>query len=78
MNAISKGAAQSWQMDNRWQNMVDGKFDYGFAVDWMRKDLGIAMAEGKRARRRCRWSPWSTSSMTACRSAVADAGIRRA
>ncbi|HYC65833.1 MAG TPA: NAD(P)-dependent oxidoreductase [Reyranellaceae bacterium] len=46
--AISKGAAQSWQMDNRWQNMIAGKFDYGFAVDWMRKDLGIAMAEGKR------------------------------
>jgi 3-hydroxyisobutyrate dehydrogenase-like beta-hydroxyacid dehydrogenase len=48
MAAISKGAAQSWQMENRWQNMVAGKFDYGFAVDWMRKDLGIAMAEGKR------------------------------
>ena len=48
MAAISKGAAQSWQMDNRWQNMIAGKFDYGFAVDWMRKDLGIAMAEGKR------------------------------
>jgi len=48
MSAISKGAAQSWQMENRWQNMVAGKFEYGFAVDWMRKDLGIAMAEGKR------------------------------
>jgi 3-hydroxyisobutyrate dehydrogenase-like beta-hydroxyacid dehydrogenase len=48
LGAISKGAAQSWQMENRWQNMVNGKFDYGFAVDWMRKDLGIAMAEGKR------------------------------
>ena len=48
MAAISKGAAQSWQMENRWQNMIAGKFDYGFAVDWMRKDLGIAMAEGKR------------------------------
>ncbi|MCF8534438.1 MAG: NAD(P)-dependent oxidoreductase [Reyranella sp.] len=48
MTAISKGAAQSWQMENRWQNMVAGKFDYGFAVDWMRKDLGISMAEGKR------------------------------
>ena len=48
MSAISKGAAQSWQMENRWQNMIAGKFDYGFAVDWMRKDLGIAMAEGKR------------------------------
>ncbi len=48
LGAISKGAAQSWQMENRWQNMVAGKFDYGFAVDWMRKDLGIALAEGKR------------------------------
>ena len=50
LSAISKGAAQSWQMENRWQNMVNGKFDYGFAVDWMRKDLAIAMAEGKRAK----------------------------
>jgi len=50
MGAISKGAAQSWQMENRWQNMVAGKFDYGFAVDWMRKDLGICLAEGKRAK----------------------------
>jgi 3-hydroxyisobutyrate dehydrogenase-like beta-hydroxyacid dehydrogenase len=50
MSAISQGAAQSWQMDNRWRNMVAGKFDYGFAVNWMRKDLGIALAEGKRAR----------------------------
>ncbi|HWA21714.1 MAG TPA: NAD(P)-dependent oxidoreductase [Caulobacterales bacterium] len=39
--AISKGAAQSWQMENRWKTMVDGKFDFGFAVDWMRKDLGL-------------------------------------
>ncbi len=50
MGAISKGAAQSWQMENRWQNMVAGKFDYGFAVDWMRKDLGICIAEGNRAK----------------------------
>ena len=48
IETISKGAAQSWQMDNRWQNMVAGKFDFGFAVNWMRKDLGIAIAEGKR------------------------------
>jgi 3-hydroxyisobutyrate dehydrogenase-like beta-hydroxyacid dehydrogenase len=45
---ISKGAAQSWQMENRWQTMVDGKFDFGFAVDWMRKDLGIVMDEARR------------------------------
>ena len=45
--AISKGAAQSWQMENRWATMAQGKFDFGFAVDWMRKDLGIALAEAK-------------------------------
>ena len=43
--AISKGAAQSWQMDNRWATMTDGKFDFGFAVDWMRKDLGLVLDE---------------------------------
>ena len=43
--AISKGAAQSWQMENRWKTMSEGKFDFGFAVDWMRKDLGIALDE---------------------------------
>jgi 3-hydroxyisobutyrate dehydrogenase-like beta-hydroxyacid dehydrogenase len=43
---ISKGAAGSWQMDNRGATMVSGEFDFGFAVDWMRKDLGIALAEG--------------------------------
>jgi 3-hydroxyisobutyrate dehydrogenase-like beta-hydroxyacid dehydrogenase len=48
MAAISKGAAQSWQMENRWQNMIAGKFDYGFAVDWMRKDLSIVMDEARR------------------------------
>ncbi|MEO6338499.1 MAG: NAD(P)-dependent oxidoreductase [Caulobacteraceae bacterium] len=45
--AISKGAAQSWQMDNRWATMSEGKFDFGFAVDWMRKDLGIALGEAR-------------------------------
>jgi len=45
---ISKGAAQSWQMDNRYKTMVAGKFDFGFAVDWMRKDLGICLAEARR------------------------------
>ena len=47
MGVISKGAAQSWQMENRWQNMVAGKFDYGFAVDWMRKDLNICLDEAR-------------------------------
>jgi 3-hydroxyisobutyrate dehydrogenase len=45
---ISKGAAQSWQMENRYKTMSEGKFDFGFAVDWMRKDLGICMAEARR------------------------------
>jgi 3-hydroxyisobutyrate dehydrogenase len=48
METISKGAAQSWQMDNRWKTMNEGKFDFGFAVDWMRKDLAIIMDEAKR------------------------------
>ncbi len=45
IESISKGAAQSWQMENRWRTMVDGEFDFGFAVDWMRKDLAIALGE---------------------------------
>jgi 3-hydroxyisobutyrate dehydrogenase len=45
---ISKGAAQSWQMDNRWETMNAGKFDFGFAVDWMRKDLAICLDEARR------------------------------
>ncbi|MCW8884875.1 MAG: NAD(P)-dependent oxidoreductase [Motiliproteus sp.] len=47
VEVISKGAAQSWQMENRYETMVDGKFDYGFAVDWMRKDLGIVLDEAR-------------------------------
>lgn len=47
ISAISKGAAQSWQMDNRWQTMVQNEFEFGFAVGWMRKDLAIALAEAK-------------------------------
>ena len=46
--AISGGAAQSWQMDNRWATMVKDEFDFGFAIDWMRKDLGYALDEAKR------------------------------
>ena len=45
---ISKGAAQSWQMENRYKTMAAGKFDFGFAVDWMRKDLGICLSEARR------------------------------
>ncbi len=48
LEVIGKGAAQSWQMDNRGTTMVDGQFDFGFAVDWMRKDLGIALDEARR------------------------------
>lgn len=47
METISKGAAQSWQMDNRWATMAEGKFDFGFAVDWMRKDLAICIDEAR-------------------------------
>ena len=46
-DAISKGAAQSWQMDNRWATMVENRFDFGFAVDWMRKDLGLVLDEAR-------------------------------
>jgi 3-hydroxyisobutyrate dehydrogenase-like beta-hydroxyacid dehydrogenase len=48
LDVIGKGAAASWQMDNRGRTMIDGKFDYGFAVDWMRKDLGFCLDEAKR------------------------------
>ena len=48
LEVIGKGAAQSWQMDNRGKTMVAGKFDFGFAVDWMRKDLGLVLDEAKR------------------------------
>jgi len=47
IEVISKGAAQSWQMENRYKTMIDDKFDFGFAVDWMRKDLKIAMEEAR-------------------------------
>ena len=48
VDVISKGAAQSWQMDNRAKTMARGQFDFGFAVDWMRKDLGLALDEARR------------------------------
>jgi 3-hydroxyisobutyrate dehydrogenase len=48
LDVIGKGAAQSWQMDNRGKTMIAGKFDFGFAVDWMRKDLGLVLDEAKR------------------------------
>ncbi len=48
LEVIGKGAAQSWQLDNRGKTMIEGKFDFGFAVDWMRKDLGLVLDEAKR------------------------------
>ncbi len=48
VDVISKGAAGSWQMENRYETMLDGKFDFGFAVDWMRKDLSICLDEARR------------------------------
>lgn len=48
IDVISKGAAQSWQMENRYRTMIDGEFDFGFAVNWMRKDLGICFEEADR------------------------------
>jgi len=47
LEAVSGGAAQSWQMENRWATMAAGEFDFGFAIDWMRKDLAIALGEGR-------------------------------
>ena len=47
IGVISKGAAQSWQMEHRWKTMDAGKYDHGFAVNWMRKDLGIAIEEAR-------------------------------
>ena len=48
LEVIGKGAAQSWQLDNRGQTMIADKFDFGFAVDWMRKDLGLVLDEARR------------------------------
>jgi 3-hydroxyisobutyrate dehydrogenase len=48
LDVIGKGAAQSWQMDNRGKTMLEGRFDFGFAVDWMRKDLGLVLDEARR------------------------------
>ncbi len=47
LDTISKGAAQSWQMENRGSTMLQGKYDFGFAVDWMRKDLAITLNEAR-------------------------------
>ncbi len=62
IDVISKGAAGSWQMENRYKTMIDNKFDFGFAVDWMRKDLGICLDEARNNGATCRSPRWSTSS----------------
>ena len=49
LDVIGKGAAQSWQMDNRGKTMTDRQFDFGFAVDWMRKDLGLCLDQARRS-----------------------------
>ena len=54
LDVIGKGAAQSWQMDNRGKTMVDDQFDFGFAVDWMRKDLGLVLDEAGAMAPACR------------------------
>ena len=75
---ISKGAAQSWQMENRYKTMAAGKFDFGFAVDWMRKDLASAWPKRATTAPICPSPHWSTSSMPKCRRWAASAGIRQA
>jgi 3-hydroxyisobutyrate dehydrogenase-like beta-hydroxyacid dehydrogenase len=52
LDVIGKGAAQSWQLDNRGKTMVDDQFNFGFAVDWMRKDLGLVLEEARRIQAR--------------------------
>ena len=65
LSVIGQGGAQSWQMDNRGQTMLDGKFDYGFALDWMIKDLGIVLERKPSITgRNCR-SPARSSTSTA-------------
>ncbi len=78
LEVISKGAAGSWQMENRCKTMNAGKFDFGFAVDWMRKDLGICSRKPAATARSCRSRRWSTSSTPKSRRWAARAGTRRA
>ena len=78
IDTISKGAAQSWQMENRYKTMNDGKFDFGFAVEWMRKDLSICLAEARRNGASLPVTALSMRSMRRSRRWAASAGIRRA
>ena len=79
LDVISKGAAGSWQMENRGKTMNEGKFDFGFAVDWMRKDLAHLPRRGAHATApACRSPRSSTSSTRRCRRWAAGAGTPRA
>ena len=78
IETISKGAAQSWQMENRYKTMNDGKFDFGFAVEWMRKDLSICLAESRRNGASLPVTALVDSSIRKSRRWAASAGIRRA
>ena len=78
IEALSSGAASSWQMVNRGRTMVKGEFDFGFAVDWMRKDLGIVKDEAAATARRFPSRGWSTASTKRCRRRVVPAGILQA
>jgi 3-hydroxyisobutyrate dehydrogenase len=78
LEVISKGgAAGSWQMENRGKTMLADKFDFGFAVDWMRKDLGDLPRGGERNGASCRSPRWSTSSTRTSRRWAAGAGTPR-
>ena len=74
IDVIGKGAAQSWQMDNRARTMAESSFDFGFAVEWMRKDLGICLEEAERNGARLPVRRSSTSSTSRSSPAVATAG----
>ena len=78
VEVISKGAAASWQMDNRHKTMIEGRFDFGFAVDLMRKDSASALKRRAAAAWLFRSPLWSTSFMPRCRSWAETAGTRRA
>ena len=78
LDVIGKGAAQSWQMDNRGKTMVADQFDFGFAVDWMRKDLGTGADEAKRNGARLPSQRWWTSSTATFSNGRQTAGIRPA
>jgi len=75
---IGKGAAQSWQMDNRGPTMIEGKFDFGFAVDWMRKDLGLVLDEAKRNGARLPVTALVDQFYADVQAQVVSAGTRRA